>query len=126
MLSQIVQESVESTIGKFNAEILNNFQKQGTPEMPLIAYDERVCLIPAMVASSENNKKLLISSQISLLEEMQKWAEEKAKHIGNPSGFSEMASWSKGNKESYENLIIYLQDQITKCKEVLVSQQLFT
>ena len=93
MLSQIVQESVESTIGKFNAEILNNFQKQGTPEMPLIAYDERVCLIPAMVASSENNKKLLISSQISLLEEVKK------------------------EVETY--LITYLQDQITKCKELM-------
>jgi hypothetical protein len=35
-------------IGKYNAIILNEFQKQGTPEMPIIAYDERVCLIPAI------------------------------------------------------------------------------
>ena len=33
---------------KYNAEILNQFQQQGTAEMPMIAYDERVCLIPAI------------------------------------------------------------------------------
>ena len=35
-------------IAKYNAEILNQFQQQGTAEMPMIAYDERVCLIPAI------------------------------------------------------------------------------
>lgn len=34
-------------ISKYNANILNEFQLQGKPDMPLIAYDERVCLIPA-------------------------------------------------------------------------------
>lgn len=40
-------------IGKHNANILNEFQKQGTAEMPIIAYDERVCLIPAIEKAME-------------------------------------------------------------------------
>jgi len=35
-------------IGKYNAHILNEFQNQGTPEMPFVDYDERVCLVPAI------------------------------------------------------------------------------
>lgn len=35
-------------ISAYNASILNHFQLQGTPTMPLIAYDERICLIPAI------------------------------------------------------------------------------
>lgn len=35
-------------IAKHNANILNQFQLQGKPDMPFIAYDERVCLIPAI------------------------------------------------------------------------------
>ena len=35
-------------ISKHNAMILNEFQNQGKPDMPIIAYDERVCLIPAI------------------------------------------------------------------------------
>lgn len=40
-------------IGKYNANILNEFQLQGKPDMPLIAYDERVCLIPAIEKALE-------------------------------------------------------------------------
>jgi len=40
-------------IGKHNANILNEFQNQGTPDMPFIAYDERVCLIPAIEKAME-------------------------------------------------------------------------
>ncbi len=40
-------------IAKHNANILNQFQLQGTAEMPMIAYDERVCLIPAMEKAME-------------------------------------------------------------------------
>lgn len=35
-------------IGKHNARILNEFQLQGKPDLPMVAYDERVCLIPAI------------------------------------------------------------------------------
>jgi len=35
-------------ITKYNVELLNQFQQQGTADMPIIAYDERVCLIPAI------------------------------------------------------------------------------
>lgn len=41
-------------ISKHNAMILNEFQNQGTPQMPLIAYDERVCLIPAITKVMES------------------------------------------------------------------------
>ncbi len=40
-------------IGKHNANILNQFQQQGTPDMPIIAYDERVCLVPAIQKAME-------------------------------------------------------------------------
>lgn len=40
-------------IGKHNANILNKFQQQGTADMPMIAYDERVCLIPAIKKAME-------------------------------------------------------------------------
>jgi hypothetical protein len=35
-------------IAKYNANILNQFQLQGTSEMPFVAYDERICLVPAI------------------------------------------------------------------------------
>jgi len=35
-------------ICRYNAIILNEFQNQGTTDMPVIAYDEKVCLIPAI------------------------------------------------------------------------------
>ena len=41
-------EDFKKIIGKHNASILNQFQLQGTADMPMIAYDERVCLIPAI------------------------------------------------------------------------------
>lgn len=40
-------------IGKHNANILNEFQNQGTAEMPFIAYDERICLVPAITKAME-------------------------------------------------------------------------
>jgi len=40
-------------ISKYNACILNEFQKQGTSDMPFIAYDERVCLKPAIIKAME-------------------------------------------------------------------------
>lgn len=36
-------------ISKYNAEILNQFQAQGTADMPFIAYNENVCLKPAIL-----------------------------------------------------------------------------
>lgn len=47
------KQEIKELIGKHNARILNNFQSQGTPEMPIIAYDERVCLIPAIDISTK-------------------------------------------------------------------------
>jgi len=53
------KEGVKEIIGKHNARILNQFQLQGTSEMPFIAYDERVCLIPAMTKATEETMNLL-------------------------------------------------------------------
>lgn len=47
------RERIKEIIGKHNARILNEFQHQGTPDMPFIAYDERVCLIPAITKATE-------------------------------------------------------------------------
>lgn len=41
-------------IGKYNARILNEFQNCGTADMPMIAYDEKVCLIPAIKKAMKN------------------------------------------------------------------------
>lgn len=46
-------EEIKKIIGKHNARILNEFQLQGKPDMPLIAYDERICLIPAIIKATE-------------------------------------------------------------------------
>ncbi len=57
---EIVEWSKE-LIGKHNARILNEFQKQGTAEMPLIAYDERICLIPAITIAMEETDSDIIT-----------------------------------------------------------------
>jgi len=44
-------------IARYNADILNQFQLQGTADMPFIAYDERVCLIPAIEKAFETLTK---------------------------------------------------------------------
>lgn len=51
-------------IGKYNASILNYFQQQGTKDMPFIAYDERVCLIPAIILAMDNLKDPSASNYI--------------------------------------------------------------
>ena len=47
---------------KHNVNILNQFQLQGTANMPMIAYDERVCLIPAI----EKSMKLLTNPNLNI------------------------------------------------------------
>lgn len=64
LLAQQRKEIVEwskELIGKHNARILNEFQKQGTAEMPLIAYDERICLIPAITIAMEETDADIIT-----------------------------------------------------------------
>ncbi len=69
--AEAMRECVEvfyDFIGKHNAKILNEFQMQGKPDMPFIAYDERACLIPAMTKACENLKEniaLSIESRIN-------------------------------------------------------------
>lgn len=57
---EIVEWS-KQLIGKHNARILNEFQKQGTTEMPFIAYDERVCLIPAIALAMKETDDDIIT-----------------------------------------------------------------
>lgn len=54
-----IDQKITEIIGRHNARILNEFQKQGTPEMPLIAYDETICLIPAMTKATEETLGIL-------------------------------------------------------------------
>jgi len=54
---------IEEVISKHNARILNEFQKQGTPDMPFIAYDERICLIPAMRIATDETLSLLSNNK---------------------------------------------------------------
>ncbi len=58
---------IEQVISKHNARILNEFQKQGKPDMPFIAYDERICLIPAMKIATDETLAILkdtLSNQV--------------------------------------------------------------
>lgn len=52
-LREADRKRIVDEIAKHNARILNHFQLQGTPEMPMIAYDERVCLVPAIEAATK-------------------------------------------------------------------------
>lgn len=52
-------EEIKDIISKHNARILNEFQLQGKPDMPMIAYDERVCLVPAMQKATEETLSAL-------------------------------------------------------------------
>lgn len=53
----VEKENEKKIIGEHNARILNEFQLQGTPNMPFIAYDERVCLLPAMEKATKETFK---------------------------------------------------------------------
>lgn len=56
------RERTEKLISEHNTRILNAFQLQGNSEMPIIAYDERICLIPAIkIATKETLYSLLKS-----------------------------------------------------------------
>lgn len=57
---EIVEWS-KQLIAKHNARILNEFQNQGTADMPFIAYDERVCLIPAITLAMEETDEDIIT-----------------------------------------------------------------
>lgn len=59
VLRYFFRKEIELILAKHNARILNSFQLQGNPNLPLIAYDERVCLIPAMeIATQETLEDL--------------------------------------------------------------------
>lgn len=61
------KREIEQVISKHNARILNEFQKQGKPDMPFIAYDERICLIPAMKIATDETLAILkdtLSNQV--------------------------------------------------------------
>ena len=59
--AQEFEEMIEGIINGHNAEILNEFQLQGKPDMPMIAYDERVCLLPAMEIATKKTLSSLLS-----------------------------------------------------------------
>ena len=53
------RERLKEIISSHNARIMNQFQLQGTPDMPIIAYDERVCLLPAITKATVETLTLL-------------------------------------------------------------------
>jgi hypothetical protein len=72
-ISKVEQQAITRTrlevreiIGKHNAEILNEFQLQIKPEMPMICYDERIALIPAMEIAT---KKTLALPSLQITDE---------------------------------------------------------
>jgi hypothetical protein len=70
-------------------------------------------------------KTLTITIEIKLLEEMQKWAKEKEKFYTESRDKAQdrhlMAAWQdfESKRMATVSLLDYLQDQITKCKELL-------
>lgn len=61
-----VREAVERVIPQHNARILNEFQAQGKPDMPMIAYDVNVCLVPAIIKATKDTVE---SELLSLIKE---------------------------------------------------------
>ena len=59
------QKREEKIISEHNARILNEFQLQGKPDMPFIAYDERICLIPAMEKATKETFSILSQEESS-------------------------------------------------------------
>lgn len=49
-----VKETIGRIIPQHNARILNEFQAQGKPDMPMIAYDVNVCLVPAIIKATKD------------------------------------------------------------------------
>ncbi len=60
-----VRGLVEKIISEHNARVLNEFQLQGKPDIPMIAYDERICLIPAMEIATKDT----LQNGLALLDE---------------------------------------------------------
>lgn len=52
-------DTFKEIVGQHNARILNQFQLQGTADMPIIAYDERVCLVPAIEIATKETLSIL-------------------------------------------------------------------
>lgn len=61
LLDEIEKEN-QKLIGRHNARILNQFQLEMKPDIPLVAYDERVALIPAIIKIAEETKEDNLSS----------------------------------------------------------------
>ena len=87
-LSKIVQESVS---------LLKDLERQTTRGMWWIRLDR--------------TEELLISSQIKLLEEMQKWTKQ---HPNSYEGEEALVF-----RTTMKEVSTYLQEQITKCKELM-------
>lgn len=65
-ISTTIEKSLEEQRGRFekilgehNNRILNEFQLQGKSDMPFIAYDERVCLVPAMTIATKETLQII-------------------------------------------------------------------
>lgn len=58
-LHQKHQEELEKVIGQHNARILNAFQLEMKPDMPMVCYDERISLIPAMEKATRETLQAL-------------------------------------------------------------------
>lgn len=59
------RKEVREIIGRHNARILNAFQLQGTIDMPMIAYDERVCLVPAIEIATKETLAALPQTDVT-------------------------------------------------------------
>lgn len=53
------KEEVKKVIGQHNARILNSFQLEMKPDMPMVCYDERIALIPAIEKATKETLQAL-------------------------------------------------------------------
>lgn len=56
-----VSGEIKDILAKHNARILNEFQLQMKPDMPLVWFDERIVLIPAMDIATKETLSLIES-----------------------------------------------------------------
>ena len=105
MLSKIVQESVESTSNKLANLIISGIKGENIDSRLKVRWNGE---------TKKDIDNILISYRISLLEAVKKEVET-YKSYYNPVGDER----NKGKHIAMADLSTYLQDQITKCKELM-------
>lgn len=117
-----VLEEVKEIISKHNARILNEFQQQGTPDMPFIAYDERVCLIPAMTKATEETLSTIHT--IMKLKEIHKFLTDLVKILQEKVNYQEKMKKLPETSKEYTKGQLYEAQYILDILEKIIYEDM--